>query len=114
MCQPAESAKQYFTYGIYTSAFCKKKIVTNHLYLTPSPQIDICFSFVRVKRCLGMCSLCCFFSPHPCLQAKAIMLCSELFSVENGLLTPTFKLKRIALKSKFMETFVKLYNQLPS
>ena len=42
------------------------------------------------------------------------MLCSELFSVENGLLTPTFKLKRIALKNQFMETFVKLYSQLPS
>ena len=48
------------------------------------------------------------------VQAKAIMLCSEPFSVENGLLTPTFKLKRVALKNRFMESFVKLYSQLPS
>lgn len=47
-------------------------------------------------------------------QAKAIKLHSEPFSVENGLLTPTFKLKRVALKNQFMETFVKLYSQLPS
>ena len=48
------------------------------------------------------------------VQAKAIVLWSEPFSVENGLLTPTFKLKRVALKNQFMESFVKLYSQLPS
>ena len=55
-------------------------------------------------------------SVYVCLfvQAKAIMVCSEPFSLENGLLTPTFKLKRVALKNHFMETFVKLYSKLPS
>ena len=57
-----------------------------------------------------MCVCLCFVF----VQARAIMLCSEPFSVENGLLTPTFKLKRVALKNRFMESFVKLYSQLPS
>ena len=42
------------------------------------------------------------------------MLHADPFSPENGLLTPTFKLKRPAVKSKFMEAFVQLYQQLPS
>ena len=40
------------------------------------------------------------------VQAKAIMLCSEPFFVENGLLTPSFKLKKVALKNRFMETLI--------
>ena len=47
-------------------------------------------------------------------QAKAIKLVVEPFSVENGLLTPTFKLKRPALKERFMEDFVEMYSQLPA
>ena len=49
-----------------------------------------------------------------CCQAKAIELESELFSVDNNCLTPTFKLRRPYLKSKYMPTFVKLYSELPS
>lgn len=42
------------------------------------------------------------------------MLFPEGFTVEDGLLTPTFKLKRPALKAKFMPNFVQLYSTLPS
>ena len=48
------------------------------------------------------------------VQTKAIKLCVEPFSVENGLLTPTFKLKRPALKERFMEDFVEMYSELPA
>ena len=48
------------------------------------------------------------------LQAKDISLISELFSVENGYLTPTFKVKRAVVKTAFMEQFVSMYSQLPS
>lgn len=48
------------------------------------------------------------------LQAKAIELHDELFSVDNGYLTPTFKVKRATVKTAFMEQFVKMYGELPS
>lgn len=46
-------------------------------------------------------------------QVKAIFLTPEIWSVENGLLTPTLKFKRPALKSHFAETFEDLYETLP-
>lgn len=46
------------------------------------------------------------------LQAKAITLHDELFSVENGFMTPTFKTKRPVVKNAFMEHFVRMYNEL--
>ena len=53
---------------------------------------------------------------HTCtcmyMQTKAITLHDELFSVENGFLTPTFKAKRPAVKNAFMESFVRMYNAL--
>ena len=48
------------------------------------------------------------------LQAKAIVLHDEAFSVDNGYLTPTFKMKRPVVKTAFMEEFVRMYNELPS
>lgn len=42
-------------------------------------------------------------------QVQKIHLSPELFSVENGLLTPTLKAKRPELKKKFIEVFNKLY-----
>ena len=47
-------------------------------------------------------------------QAKAIELEGDPFSVDNNCLTPTFKLRRPFLKSKYMPVFVQLYRELPS
>jgi len=44
--------------------------------------------------------------------AKEIYFETELFSVENGLLTPTFKLKRPQLKERYKDIIDKLYQQL--
>ncbi|XP_072050798.1 long-chain-fatty-acid--CoA ligase 6-like [Amphiura filiformis] len=44
-------------------------------------------------------------------QVKDIHVCSDLFSVENGLLTPTFKLKRPVLKKKFAAEIEALYEK---
>ncbi|XP_046839052.1 long-chain-fatty-acid--CoA ligase 5-like [Xenia sp. Carnegie-2017] len=45
-------------------------------------------------------------------QAKAIHLHPEPFSVENGYLTPTFKIKRPLLKKLFMEQIKEMYQSL--
>ncbi|XP_019856159.1 PREDICTED: long-chain-fatty-acid--CoA ligase 1-like [Amphimedon queenslandica] len=45
---------------------------------------------------------------------KAIELTSTAFSVENDLLTPTFKLKRPAARTKYMPDIVEMYSQLPA
>jgi len=42
-------------------------------------------------------------------QVAAVHLCSEPFSVENGLLTPTFKLKRPQAKEAFRSVIDGLY-----
>ncbi|XP_052759964.1 long-chain-fatty-acid--CoA ligase 1-like isoform X2 [Mya arenaria] len=46
-------------------------------------------------------------------QAKAIHLYPELFSVENELLTPTFKSKRNTLKVFFKKEIEEMYKDLP-
>eukprot|EP00731_Ephydatia_muelleri_P024784 Em0016g1055a len=45
-------------------------------------------------------------------QVKGIVLFPEGFTVENELLTPTFKMKRPELKKRFMEDIAKLYDLL--
>ncbi|GMH39572.1 hypothetical protein BSKO_07470 [Bryopsis sp. KO-2023] len=45
-------------------------------------------------------------------QVEAIHLVPEQFSVENGLLTPTFKLKRPEAKTAFMEVIEGLYARI--
>lgn len=45
-------------------------------------------------------------------QAKAIYLHPELFSVENGLLTPTFKTKRNSLKEFFKHQISRMYESI--
>lgn len=46
-------------------------------------------------------------------QVKAIFLTPEIFTTENGLLTPTLKFKRPALKKHFLQTFEDLYATVP-
>lgn len=45
-------------------------------------------------------------------QVKDIALHNEMFSVENGLLTPTFKAKRADLKNHFREQIDELYSKI--
>ena len=42
-------------------------------------------------------------------QVKAVHLTPEVFSVENGLMTPTFKLKRPQLKAQYQNVLHALY-----
>jgi len=51
---------------------------------------------------------------HGFEQAKAIHLHDSLFSLENGLLTPTFKLKRKVAKEQFLGVIEQLYKQVPA
>ncbi len=42
-------------------------------------------------------------------RIPAVLLESEPFSVENDLMTPSFKLKRPGLKKKYRDTLLQLY-----
>lgn len=44
--------------------------------------------------------------------AKAVTLMPEPFSVENGLLTPTFKIKRPQAKERFAKAISNMYAEL--
>jgi long-chain acyl-CoA synthetase len=44
---------------------------------------------------------------------QAVTLIPEPFSVENGLLTPTFKLKRPQAKAAYQAVIDRMYDQLP-
>ena len=44
-------------------------------------------------------------------QVKAIDFISEPFTIENGLLTPTFKARRYAVEKKYKELFQTLYKR---
>ena len=48
----------------------------------------------------------------PFEQVKDIHVSGELWSVENDLLTPTFKVKRNALKNAFQSQIDAMYSQL--
>jgi long-subunit acyl-CoA synthetase (AMP-forming) len=45
-------------------------------------------------------------------QVAAVHLVSEPFSVENGLMTPTFKIKRPQAKAAFQEAIAAMYARL--
>ena len=50
---------------------------------------------------------------HPPPQVAAIHLTPEPFSVENGMLTPTFKLKRQQAQAAFQPAIDEMYARLP-
>ncbi|XP_077983452.1 long-chain-fatty-acid--CoA ligase 1-like [Glandiceps talaboti] len=45
-------------------------------------------------------------------QVKDIYVSSEQFSIENGLMTPTFKIKRLELRKRFAQSIEDMYNNL--
>lgn len=47
-------------------------------------------------------------------QVKRIAFIQEPFTIENDLLTPTFKAKRYAIEKKYAQVFQDLYNTLSS
>lgn len=47
-----------------------------------------------------------------CVQVRDIALSPEMFSVQNGLLTPTLKAKRAELKNHFREQIDQLYAKI--
>jgi len=49
----------------------------------------------------------------PYEKVKNIYLFDELFSLENGLATPTLKLKRVDLRKHFKDVIGKLYEEMP-
>ena len=48
------------------------------------------------------------------VQVAAIRLSPDPFSVENGMLTPTFKLKRPQAKAAYEEVIQQMYSTLKS
>ncbi len=63
-------------------------------------------------RNLGVIQHCFFFFPMLPLKVKNIYIHNEMFSIENGLLTPTLKAKRPELKEFFKERIDKLYSSI--
>jgi len=47
-------------------------------------------------------------------QVAAVHLTPDLFSVENGMMTPTFKLKRPQASAEFKSAIATMYQQLDS
>jgi long-chain acyl-CoA synthetase len=47
-------------------------------------------------------------------QVKAIEFIKEPFTIENGLLTPTFKSRRYAVEKKYKELFQSIYKSINS
>ncbi|CAF1587630.1 unnamed protein product, partial [Adineta steineri] len=45
-------------------------------------------------------------------QVKAIEFIKEPFTIENGLLTPTFKARRYAVEKKYKELFQNIYKSV--
>ena len=48
----------------------------------------------------------------PYEQVKVIEFIKEPFTIENGLLTPTFKARRYAIEKKYKELFQKIYKNM--
>jgi len=50
---------------------------------------------------------------HGFERARAMTIDKEPFAVENGLLTPTFKLVRNKLRAHYQDHIERMYSQLP-
>lgn len=72
---------------------------------------NICILKNYLQQYLSQCLLCHFFFFSP-LQVRDIVLHPEMFSVQNGLLTPTLKAKRTELRSHFREQIDELYAKI--
>lgn len=56
---------------------------------------------------------CCYVLLCPCLvQVKDIYIHNEMFSIQNGLLTPTLKARRPELKEYFKAKIEQLYRNI--
>lgn len=67
----------------------------------------LCVHYFMLLVCL-MCLMCLCV-----VQVKDIYVYPELFSVENGLLTPTFKAKRTELMRYFGNQLKRMYDEMP-
>ncbi|XP_072165679.1 long-chain-fatty-acid--CoA ligase 6-like [Diadema setosum] len=117
--QKSEMVAQIFVHGDSLQSFCVAIVVPDEEMLLrhakakglPQDFAQLCKSSAvkemilndiqRVGKTSGLNSF---------EQAKDIFLCSELFSLENGLLTPTMKSKRPVLKEYFKEQIAAMYN----
>lgn len=52
-------------------------------------------------------------SPSSSLQVKDLHLHPEMFSVANGLLTPTLKSRRVDIRKFFQEQIASMYSKTP-
>ena len=50
----------------------------------------------------------------PYEQVKTIEFIKEPFTIENGLVTPTFKVRRFAIEKLYKDTFIALYKTIES
>lgn len=66
-----------------------------------------------MKCCFSESAILLFFVTHPAnvcvLQVRAIYIHTEMFSIENGLLTPTMKAKRNEMRQHFRPQIEELY-----
>lgn len=90
----------YKFWTLFKNDLSRKKLVATFLSCSPISILCfiLCYSFFT----------CSFFS----LQVRDIALHPELFSVQNGLLTPTLKAKRTELRNRFREQIDQLYAKI--
>lgn len=63
---------------------------------------------------LALALTCCCPAPLSSrVQVQAIHVIPEQFTVENGMLTPTFKIKRNIVKEKYQAVLDAMYANLP-
>uniref|UniRef100_A0A8D3CK26 Long-chain-fatty-acid--CoA ligase n=1 Tax=Scophthalmus maximus TaxID=52904 RepID=A0A8D3CK26_SCOMX len=97
----SDAVAQVFVHGDSLETTCY--IILSYLFFTPSAQevkAAILEDMLRLGKEGGLKSF---------EQARAIHIHSELFSIENGLLTPTLKAKRNCLRQHFRSQIEELY-----